>query len=214
MTAIIKSRVEDLEKYIDIAPLSNVERIEVIAGLYEDRKIVHYKTALNVIKQLASQHTRAKDSKKAINNYNKIYEKYILARPRVKDPTLYFKPTFELKRGDYDIPQTTTEIVIRKGVYKSSVFKDVLPIINDEIKVILSKKPSFKVKLRMEVLIYRDKIDENGDPLSALVKEMLATDYIPRAVTNGNVNTIGAYELKALEDKCEEVGTTGEKGSG
>ena len=74
MTAIIKSRVEDLEKYIDIAPLSNVERIEVIAGLYEDRKIVHYKTALNVIKQLASQHTRAKDSKKAINNYNKIYE--------------------------------------------------------------------------------------------------------------------------------------------
>ena len=43
---------------------------------------------------------------------------------------------------------------------------------------------------------------------------MLTSDMLPRAVTNGNVDTIGAYELGALEAKCVEVGTVGENGSG
>ena len=44
-----------------------------------------------------------------------------------------FKPTFEIKRGDYNIPQTTTE-QIRNGIDKRSVFKDVEPLIDSEIK--------------------------------------------------------------------------------
>ena len=65
MANIMKSRIEELETYFDIAPLFNLGRIEEIVELYEQRKITHYKTALNVIKLLASKDKRIIDSEKS-----------------------------------------------------------------------------------------------------------------------------------------------------
>ena len=49
------------------------------------------------------------------------------------------KPVFEIKRGGCNIPQTTTEVKIKKGIDKDIVFRNVEPLVNDEIKVLLSK---------------------------------------------------------------------------
>ena len=59
----------------------------------------------------------------------------------MKQPNI-FKPTFEIKRGSHNIPQTTTEIKIRSGEDKTSVFKDVELLIDAEIKAIFAIKPS------------------------------------------------------------------------
>ena len=53
-----KSKLAELEKYMDNAPLSNVDKIDNIIDMYEDRKIANFKTALNVVKLLASHHKK------------------------------------------------------------------------------------------------------------------------------------------------------------
>ena len=58
-------------------------------------------------------------------------------------------------------------------------FGDVMPLIENAIKLILSNEPSFNFKLRSEVIISRDKVDERGVMHSTLVKEMLTPDTHP-----------------------------------
>ena len=72
--ANIKSRTSELEKYMDNAPLFNIDRIDSIISLYGKLKILNYKTALTAIKLLASKNKHTIDSGNAVNNYNKIHE--------------------------------------------------------------------------------------------------------------------------------------------
>ena len=93
-------------------------------------------------------------------------------------------------------------------------FKNAEPIVINELKIALTLKKSFKTKLRMEVLIERDKMDSKGQMHSTLIKEMISTVTPPRAITNGNVESIGVSEFEALKEKCKEAGTDGVKGTG
>ena len=123
-------------------------------------------------------------------------------------------PTFNIERGNYSIPQTTTQIEIRNGKSKDNVFTYAEPLVIEELKLALTHKKSFKAKLRIEVLIFRTRLDEQGEEHRTLVKEMLDIDKPPKAITNANVDKIGSSELKELNAKCDDVGTVGENGSG
>ena len=153
--AIQKSRIAELDKLLDIAPIYNSSRIDEIIDLYKDRKISHYKTALKAVTLLSS--TSARDSNKAIKHYDKIYQKYKNAEPRDKNSANALTPTFDIIRGDYNIPQTTTTIKINKGRHMATVFAGATPVVTSELKLILTHKRSFKTKLRMEVLIRKQK---------------------------------------------------------
>ena len=97
---------------------------------------------------------------------------------------------------------------------KITFFTYAEPLVVDELKLALTHKKSFKAKLRIEVLIFRTRLDEKGEEHRTLVKEMLDIDKPPKAITNANVDKIGSSELKELNAKCDDVGTVGENGSG
>ena len=118
--AILKSRIAELDKLSDIAPLYNSSRIDEIIDIYKDLKISHYKTALKAVTLLSS--TSARVSNKAIKNYDKIYQKYRNTEPRAKNSANASTPTFDITRGDYGIPQTTTQIKINRGRNMNAVF--------------------------------------------------------------------------------------------
>ena len=77
----IKSNVSELKSYISKAPEGNRSKIKQIIKLYEDRKIVNIKTALNVTLLLASTNKNTIKSGKADKAYNNIVEKYGEAQP-------------------------------------------------------------------------------------------------------------------------------------
>ena len=66
---------------MDSAPLFNIERIDIITNLYEQRKIENCKTALNVVKLLASKHKRTIDLEKQLTIMTK-YMQHIDTPPR------------------------------------------------------------------------------------------------------------------------------------
>ena len=64
----------------------------------------------------------------------KYMKKYQHAQPRSKKVSNSDYPEFNIIRGDYSIPQTTTQIDIRNGEDKHSVFSHAEPVVNSEIK--------------------------------------------------------------------------------
>ena len=77
----IKSNVCELKSYISKAPEGNRSKIKHIIKLYEERKIVNIKTALNTTLLLASTNKNTIKSGKADKAYNNIVEKYGEAQP-------------------------------------------------------------------------------------------------------------------------------------
>ena len=209
-----KSKLAELEKYMDNAPLSNVDKIDNIIDMYEDRKIANFKTALNVVKLLASHHKIIIDSGKADKKYYEVRNNNVFTEPRTRLTAPKYKSTFHVTRGNYKKPLTTTKIEIRKGKFIDHVFKNAEPIVINELKIALTLKKSFKTKLRMEILIEREKMDSNGQMHHTLLKEMISTVTPPRAITNGNVVSTAISEFEALKEKCKEEGTAGEQGTG
>jgi len=77
----IKSNVSELKSYISKALEGKRSKIKQIIKLYEDRKIVNIKTALNAPLLLASTNKNKIKSGKADKAYNNIVEKYGEAQP-------------------------------------------------------------------------------------------------------------------------------------
>ena len=73
-----KNNVNILKSYKHRANLNN-DKIDSIISLYEDKKIPNIKTAEKAVKLLSSKHKAS--SKKALDNFNEIYNKYIDAEP-------------------------------------------------------------------------------------------------------------------------------------
>ena len=76
-----KSNLSELKSYINKAPEGNHSKIKHILKLYEDTKIVNFKTALNATKLLASTKKNTINSGKADKTYNTTIDKYGEAQP-------------------------------------------------------------------------------------------------------------------------------------
>ena len=71
-----KQSIVALKGYLLLAPNSNKDKIRTVIKLYEDKKIVNFKTALNTITWLASQNKNVIKSGKADRAYDKVVGKY------------------------------------------------------------------------------------------------------------------------------------------
>ena len=76
-----KDNVKFLNSFIVRAPEANKNKIQTIADLYEQKKIVNFKTALNTTMLLASTNKSVIKSGKADKEFDKVFNKYDLAVP-------------------------------------------------------------------------------------------------------------------------------------
>ncbi len=76
-----KRNVQELRSYARSGPASNRPRIQKIIELYSSRKIANFKTALNAVLLLASNHKLTLSSNKAVKAYGQLMTKYESAVP-------------------------------------------------------------------------------------------------------------------------------------
>ena len=76
-----KNNITELKSYVSIAPVDNKDRIRKIVELYENKKIVNFRTALNNVLLLASKNKNTIKSGRAISEYDQIVRKYGDAHP-------------------------------------------------------------------------------------------------------------------------------------
>ncbi len=76
-----KTNVQELKSYARSGPASNRPRIQKIIELYSSRKIPNFKTALNAVLLLASNHRLTISSNKAVKAYGQLMTKYESAVP-------------------------------------------------------------------------------------------------------------------------------------
>ena len=75
------SNIRELKGYTNSAPQTNRDKIKDVISLYEKKKIVNFKTALNTVMLLASKNKNTIKSGRADKEYNKVMNKYDLALP-------------------------------------------------------------------------------------------------------------------------------------
>jgi len=83
-----KSNITELRSYLKKAPDANKAKINTVIKLYEDKKIVNFKTALNATLLLASTNKNTIKSGRALKEYETVIDKYSNALPitgRVSD---------------------------------------------------------------------------------------------------------------------------------
>ena len=73
----MKSKLAELKSYIRNAPPGNKDNINYTITLYQNRAIFNFKTALNTVKALASNH-------QAVINSNKVNKKYTAVTQAVR----------------------------------------------------------------------------------------------------------------------------------
>ena len=74
-----KRNISELKSYISQAPEANKSKIKKVIELYENKKIVNFRTALNTTLALASSNKNT--SKRAEKEYNQLVAKYDQATP-------------------------------------------------------------------------------------------------------------------------------------
>ncbi len=77
----IKRNLQELQSYSRSGPAPNKPRIQKIIELYKSRKIPNFKTALNAVLLLASNHKLTISSSKAVKTYDQLMTKYSEAIP-------------------------------------------------------------------------------------------------------------------------------------
>ena len=129
-----KDNVKFLNSFIVRAPEANKNKIQTIADLYEQKKIVNFKTALNTTMLLASTHKSVIKSGKADKEFEKVFNKYDLAVPM----TGRIQRQIKAKRPRH--PNEVTEDEIQKlhnellGSNSKNYFIDVILYKNTEEK--------------------------------------------------------------------------------
>ncbi len=78
---LFKTNIRELKSYARSGPVSNRPRIQKIIELYSSRKIPNFKTALNAVLLLASNHKLTISSNKAVKAYDQLMTKYESAVP-------------------------------------------------------------------------------------------------------------------------------------
>ncbi len=71
-----KTNLKEIQSYARSGPVSNKPRIQKIIELYSSRKIPNFKTALNAVLLLASNHKLTISSNKAVKAYDQLMAKY------------------------------------------------------------------------------------------------------------------------------------------
>ena len=77
----IRSNIIGLKAYLKNATGENSDKINEVIKLYEERKIINIKTALNTVVALASNNTNTINSGKPLRLYNQVIDKYGNALP-------------------------------------------------------------------------------------------------------------------------------------
>ena len=97
----VNRNVKELQSYSRSGPASNKPRIKQIIELYKSRKIPNFKTALNAVVLLASNHKLTISSNRAVKTYDQLMAKYsdavpitgILSRRAVKRKKAFLQMT-------------------------------------------------------------------------------------------------------------------------
>ena len=95
-----KSNVSELKSYVSRAPEAKISKIRDVIKLYEDKKIVNFRTALNATLLLSSTNKNTLKSGRAEKEYGKIISKYSTAKPmtgRLKESYKESKETIKKK---------------------------------------------------------------------------------------------------------------------
>ena len=71
-----KNNITELKSYVSLSPVGNKVRIRKIIELYENKKIVNFKTVLHNVLLLSSKNKNTINSGRAIKEYNQIINKY------------------------------------------------------------------------------------------------------------------------------------------
>ena len=77
----VNRNVKELQSYSRGGPASNKLRIKQIIELYKSRKIPNFKTALNAVVLLASNHKLTVSPNRAVKTYDQLMAKYSDAVP-------------------------------------------------------------------------------------------------------------------------------------
>ena len=107
-----ESNVSELNSYVSRAPEANRSIIKDVIKLYEDKKIVNFRAALNATLLLSSTNKNTIKSGRAEKEYNKIVDKYSEAYPMTGRLN---GPLFKVISGDYNRAKTHVKINIQYG---------------------------------------------------------------------------------------------------
>ena len=126
------SNVKFLNSFIVRAPEANKNKIQTIADLYEQKKIVNFKTALNTTMFLASTHKSVIKSGKADKEFQKVFDKYDIAVPmtgRIQRQIKAKRPRHRNEVTEDEIQKLHTELLGSNSKY---YFIDVILYKNTE----------------------------------------------------------------------------------
>ena len=76
-----KNNITELKSYVSIAPVDNKDRIRKIIELYQNKKIVNFRSALNSVLLLSSKNKNTIKSGRPVKEYDQIVRKYGDAQP-------------------------------------------------------------------------------------------------------------------------------------
>jgi hypothetical protein len=103
-----KRNLTELKSYVSRAPEANRSKIRDVIKLYEDKKIVNFRTALNATLLLSSTNKNTLKSGRAEKEYSSIINKYGEAQPI----------TGRLKRQEEEVKKKVERNTRIKGILK------------------------------------------------------------------------------------------------
>jgi hypothetical protein len=189
-----KNNITELKSYVKKASVDNRAKINDIVNLYEGKQIPNYKTAFKAVEALASKNKNTVKSGKPEKLYNDIITKYKEAEPITGRLS---NPVFKLTTGDYSRAKSHTRVNVFQGNDIDKVFNKSYNVLVKEVENILKVKSSFKLRLRANVNMVKEGVDENGENTKVEESGVLS-NKIPVVITKANYKTVIKEELKKL----------------
>lgn len=198
MSTKIISNLNKLKAYIVKSSELNKDKIKNIINLYQERKIINFKTAINIIKLLLSTNRTIINSNKAINTYNYIINKYQNSIPIYQ---IYNSqnPLITVSRIGRTKFKSDIQLKITYGSNLECVFKSCKSILIKELNKLLLYQDDVKFTLYARVLASYKK--DNTD-LILYKKNYPVSKHIVDVVTPLNLNYCIDNQIKYLAEEC------------
>ena len=198
MTTKIIANLNELKSYIIKSSELNKDKIKNIIDLYQQRKIINFKTAINIIKLLLSTNKTIINSNKAINTYNRIINKYQNITPIYQ---IYNSqnPLITVSRIGRTKFKSDIQLKITYGSNLECVFKSCRSILIKEINKLLLYQDNVKFTLYARVLASYKK--DNTD-VTLYKKNHPVSKHMVEIVTPLNLDYCIDNQIKYLAEEC------------
>ena len=206
-----KQNLTELKSYLKQAPEANRSKIQDVIKLYEEKKILNIRTALNATILLSSKNKNTVKSGRPEREYQKIMTKYVEAEPMTGRLTRELE--HELKLGDHEKVNTYIQIVIKSektdanGV-ETRYFKNIFAIYKDklyrELMKVFEKKRSMKIRLRLGLKIFKQVEIFDGET-DTTVKEIALRVDKPQSITKHNFKSVLETQKNIIEDRMDNI---------